>query len=278
MNAISSIAAADLPMLDAARSPLRLRPRRAWAAFRALIRDKEDTTYAFEIFDALPWKGLISHGCAFLQSAKGRRLRASEPSLPAMLDDHAALRRMPKGSLAHAYCDFMEAEGLTAQGLVDEFVSFRDSGRSSQGEYHDQFRWYYERLRDVHDLLHVLTGYGRDALGEQCVLAFSYSQSPGLAYLLIAYAGGIEIKREVGSGAPIFRAIREGQKLGRACPKLVEQPIAELLALPLDEARRRLNITPARHYARAHAVWQARGVDPYELISGNIAKPSAGAA
>jgi ubiquinone biosynthesis protein COQ4 len=53
-------------------------------------------------------------------SERGERLRTTEPSLPEILDDHATLRRTPKGSLAHAYCDFMEAEGLSAAGLVAE--------------------------------------------------------------------------------------------------------------------------------------------------------------
>jgi len=169
---------------------------------------------------------------------------------------------MPKGSLAHAYCDFMEAEGLTAQGLVDEFERFM----ARRGEFHDQFGWYMNRIRDTHDLLHVLTGYGRDALGEQCVLAFTYSQQPAPAHLFIAYAGGVEIKRGLKSDAAVLGAIRQGQRLGKACPRMAEQPILELLPLPLEEARRRLNITTPNLYHEAHRIWRAMGVDPYDVL------------
>ena len=31
--------------------------------------------------------------------------------------------------------------------------------------------------RDMHDLRHVVTGYGRDELGEACLLAFNYAQN-----------------------------------------------------------------------------------------------------
>lgn len=252
----------DLPLIDPARQRPRMRPLKAWRHFRNLVADKENTEEVFYIFEALPWRKLFPSARAFLTSERGKRLPLTEPSLPAILDDHARLRRMPEGSLAHAYCDFMEAEGLTAQGLVDEFERFM----TRRGDFHDQFRWYMRRIRDTHDLLHVLTGYGRDALGEQCVLAFTYSQQPAPAHLFIAYAGGVEIKRSLKSEAAVLGAIREGQRLGKACPRMAEQPILELLPLPLEEVRRRLNITPPKLYHEAHRIWRGMGVDPYDVL------------
>lgn len=254
---------ADLPIYDPARPDFSYDLPKAWRHFKNLVRNKEDTREVFPIFEALPWQGMRAAAEKFLGSARGQAVRAGEPFLPILLDDHAALRRMPEGSLAHAYCDFMEREGLTAQGLVDEFEQFL-AGRP---RFNDQFEWYFDRLRDTHDLLHILTGYGRDALGEQCVLAFTYSQQPSPAHLFLGYMGGWELKKRVKGRAPIFRAVREGQRLGKACPRLVEQSIRELLPLPLDEVRRRLNITPARYYQQAHAAWRTMGLDPYALLA-----------
>ena len=253
----------DLPLRDPARQKLPMRPAKAWHHFRELLKDKERTEEVFYIFEALPWSGFFDTAIAFCTSPRGIAIRKAEPALVPLLDDHAALRRMPPGSLAHAYCDFMEAEGLSAQGLVDEYAKFR----GSRPVFNDQIEWYGERTRDIHDLLHVLTGYGRDALGEACVLAFTYSQQPSIAHLFIGYMAGLNIRQNTKGAAPVLRAIREGQRLGKACPRLVEQSIRELLALPVDEARRRLNITPAHHYAKAHAVWREGGVDPYNLLA-----------
>jgi ubiquinone biosynthesis protein COQ4 len=121
-------------------------------------------------------------------------------------------------------------------------------------------------MRDTHDLMHILTGFGRDALGEQCVLAFTYSQQPALAHLFLGYAGAYEIKRRMKTKAPIFSAVREAQKMGKACPRLVEQPIRELLAMPIDEVRAKLNIAQPVLYRQAHAQWRAVGIDPYDLL------------
>lgn len=262
-SAAANAARAQTPVLIPGRPKLRYDWSRAWKHFRALIRNKEDTTQVFHVFEALPWKGMEAAAVQFLESPEGRALYEAEPFLPALLDDHAALRRMPAGSLAHAYCDFMEGEGLTAQGLVDEFETFW----ADRPRFDDRFTWYFERIRDTHDFLHVLTGYGRDALGELCVLAFTYSQQPAPAHLFLGYAGGVELRTRIKSKAPVLRAIREGQKLGKACPRLAELPIMELLPLPIEEARRRLNITPARNYQQCHAEWRALGVDPYDLIA-----------
>ena len=265
MNAMTGALQADLPIYDERRPELRLRPAKAWRHFQNLLKDKENTEEVFHIFESLPWRNLRSSAERFLRTERGQALRAREPWLPAILDDHEALRRMPEGSLAHAYCDFMEREGLSAQGLVDEFEKFA----SKHEKFDDQFTWYLNRMRDVHDLLHVLTGYGRDALGEACVLAFTYSQQPSPAHLFIGYMAGLNIRKQTRGTAPVLKAVREGQKLGKACPRLCEQAITELLPLPIDEVRRRLNITPAGHYRHAHAIWQAIGVDPYDLLGKN---------
>jgi len=257
-SSLSGDASSDLAPPPA----LRYRPLKAWRHFRELVKDKENTREVFHIFEALPWKGMPKAAESFLSSARGRAIMASEPWLPEILDDHAALRRLPAGSVAHAYCDFMEAEGLTAQGLVEEFERFA----GDRPELDIRHIPYVNRLRDTHDLLHVLTGYGRDALGEQCVLAFTHSQQPSPAYLFIAYAGALELKRAVKGKAPVLRAIREGQRLGKACPRVAELPIRDLLPLPLDQARHRLNIAPPSYYAQTHRLWRAQGTDPYAIL------------
>ena len=264
MNAIAHdfTPAAERTFADPRRTKLRTRPFKALGHFRRLLQDKENTAEVFHIFEALPRRDFVPSAKTFVTSQMGRKVLASEEALSPILDDHAALRRLPVGSVAHAYCDFMEREGLSAQGLIDE----ADKSWGDRPRYDDMLSWYGNRHRDTHDLLHVLTGYGRDPLGEQCVLAFTFSQSPSPAHLFIAYLGGLHIKRGLRSKAPILSAIREGQALGKACPRIAEMPIRELLAMPLEEARAKFHITPATHYWEAHRVWRDEGIDPYDLM------------
>ena len=111
----------------------------------------------------------------------------------------------------------------------------------------------------------LVTGYGRDALGEQCVLAFTYSQNPNPGVLFIAYAGGREIKRGM-KDVPIYSAIREAQNNGKAALKIAHQDIRALLAEPLAAARKRIGIGEPTLYNRAHEIMRSGGVDPYDLM------------
>lgn len=235
--------------------------------FRELLKDKEDTSHVFKIFEALPSKRFLPMARKFTLSREGQRVRESEPYLPSILDDHERLRRYPTGSVAHAYCDFMEQEGLTAAGLVEE----GEKAWPDRPKYGDLIEWYAWRRRDTHDLLHVLTGYGRDALGEQCVLAFTYGQNGGFANLFIAYLAAINTRRGVKTPAPVLRAVRQAHKLGAGAPCLAEMPILQLLKMPLEEARALMKVGDPTEYRRCHAIWRERGIDPYDLLAKDMA-------
>ncbi|MGL5837768.1 MAG: Coq4 family protein [Sphingorhabdus sp.] len=253
---------AILPLCHSDRADAGFRPLKALHHFRKLIADKEDTEQVFHIIEALRDRRFNRSAERFFASPAGRRVLAADEYLPRLLDDHDRLCKLPANSVGQAYVRFMKKEGLTAQGLVDEFDRFR-AGRP---HYDDLIERYSNRLRDTHDLFHVLTGYGRDALGEQCVLAFSYSLNPSWGLLFIAWAGAREVKKQVQSDVPIYAAVREAQRIGRAAINIAQEDIEALLAEPLVEARKRLNIIEPATYRRAHAMMLGKGIDPYDLL------------
>ncbi|QKG71473.1 Coq4 family protein [Erythrobacter mangrovi] len=258
------------PLRHPDRPQPKYEPLKALKHFRILLKDKENTAEVFKIYDALPNKAFMPRVRDLTLSQHGEALRAAEPFLPPLLDDHKALRKLPKGSVAHAYCDFMEHEGLSAAGLVEE------SEKSGRPTYPDLVQWFGFRQRDTHDLMHVLTGYGRDALGEQCVLLFTHGQSPSQGHLLLGYAGSLHIKTLVrGSAAPVLKATREAHRMGKACPPLVSLSIRELLAKDLQQARTELNIPDPHWYRECHRIWRSEGIDPYDLLAKNASQEAA---
>lgn len=256
------VSADGMVLLHPDRPQAKYRPLRAIRNFQMLMKDKEDTAAVFRIFESLPSKDFLPRIAGLALSERGTYLRQTEPSLPEILDDHAALRRTPKGSLAHAYCDFMEAEGLSAAGLVAE------SERAGRPRFPDLVEWYVNRSRDTHDMFHVLTGYGRDALGEASVLLFTHGQSPSQGHLLIGYAGAANIKKMAkGTKASVFGAVREAHRIGKGAPPLIDQPIRQLLERPLEDVRAALRIPQPVKYRECHRVWQAEGIDPHNLLA-----------
>lgn len=245
----------------------RRRPLKALRHFRNLIANKEDTTQVFYIIEALNGNSFQKAFVEFAKSEAGQKRIAENRYLPKLLDNHDWLRTLPAGSLGRAYLDFMTSEGLTAQGLVDEYSASgiqRDFG-------HPDMNFYGDRTRDTHDMLHVLTGYGRDALGEASVLGFTYALHGGLGVAFIAYGAALEVRKSAPKGAPVLGSVREGQKIGKAAKDIILEDILELLPMQLDDVREALNITLPTAYHEAHRIMREGGLDPYDMIGAQAA-------
>lgn len=240
----------------------RRRPLKALHHFRKLIRNKEDTTQVFYVVEALNGNSFQKRFVKFANSEKGRERIEENRFLPSILDNHDWLATLPDGSLGRAYLDFMTKEKLTAQGLVDEYAASgvsRDYG-------HPDMTIYSDRLRDTHDMLHILTGYGRDALGEASVLGFSHAQHGGLGVIFIAYGAAMEIRKSAPKSAPVLKSIHEGRRIGKAATNIVYEDILELLPQQLDDVRAQLGITLPTYYQAVHAKMRENGIDPYGVI------------
>lgn len=220
-----------------------IQPFRALRAFRRLVADKEDTRQIFEILSALAGRSMDKGYARLLNTAEGRRQADLRVELSDQLQDGAWLESLPPGSVGALYRVFIRPRRLSAYGLADESRGVRDADFDAPHEV----AWYARRLRDVHDIWHVLTGYGTDALGEACVVAFSCShvRSPGLA--LIALGAALEFRR-LGIRQPYARAIGQAWRIGRRTAWLAPVDYEALLAEPIHAARRRLNIAPPSVY------------------------------
>jgi ubiquinone biosynthesis protein COQ4 len=95
----------------------------------------------------------------------------------------------------------------------------------------------------MHDLWHVLTGYGMDEAGEAANLAFSGGQFPNLGMALMVGAAAVLGPKDWKLTWP--RYLLAAWRRGRQTPSLSVAPYEELLPLPLEEVRRRLGVPPA---------------------------------
>ncbi len=222
------------------------RPKLDWVhavrALRRLLADKEDTTQVFEIMRALNGTATAKGYLKLLETGEGGRLAYERTELATLLMDDAWLDSMPAGTVGAVYREFVRAERLSAEGLAE--VS--RAGAPSIEETHP-YAWFGRRTRDVHDIWHILSGYGRDALGEACLVAFSYAQTKGLGWALIAVGAALR-SREGPADQPYRKAIWQGYRRGRAAAWLLAEDYERLLMEPLESARRRLNITPPTVY------------------------------
>lgn len=225
------------------RNAFRLQPLRAVRALGKLIADKEDTAQVFEIMRALSGNTVVKGYKRLLSTPQGGRLAYEREEFCQRLSDTDWLNTFGPGTVGEAYRNFIAPRGLSAEGLAAE------SRKTADGEIDapHPFAWYGRRMRDVHDVWHVLTGYGTDGLGEACVVAFSYSQTKSLGFALIAHAGAHQYEK-IGNGLPYRKAVMEAFRNGKTAAWLPEVDYVKLFGENLDAARARLNIRPASIY------------------------------
>lgn len=215
-------------------------PRRALKAARTLAADPDDLPQVFTIIESLSGNTLHRIWKRMSKTEEGRRVLEGRPDIVTILEDRAALARLPEGSLGRAYLAFVEREKISAEGI-------REAGRkgmTNESPLSDPYDYVHARMRDTHDLWHAVVGYHGDVLGETALLAFTYAQTRNPAIALII---GIGLFKTI--GAPEARAvIIDGYRRGRAAAWLANQEWEKLLPLPLAEVRQRLHLESTPRY------------------------------
>jgi ubiquinone biosynthesis protein COQ4 len=226
-------------------APAPFQARLAFRLLRELLRNPQDTDKVFEFFEAVG--GEDDHFVPFLADPDGRRLLATRPQLVEVLADEAYLESLPVHSLGGWYLRFMRARGFAPAGLLEA----RDRGAQGRPFRGAEREWFSDRLNVMHDLWHVLTGYGTDEMGESALLAFSQAQIPNRSFLILIAAAIVKGPKSLNLAWP--RYLWSAYRRSRKAKLLTAAPYEELLPLPVPEVRARLGIGPA-------AEWHTEGI------------------
>lgn len=210
-------------------------------AMRALAKDPNDTAQVFRIVESLSGPAAQRQFVRFSRTTTGQRVLQRREDLLTVLADRARLAAMPDDSLGRAYLAFIDAEGITAGGLVEASTE-GSTGRWSADVIGAERTLFRRRMRDMHDLWHTVTGYRGDLIGESSLLAFTFAQTraPGIA-LIVAVAL---------SRAPnaYRRVIARGFVRGVRAAWLPGQDWVALLPLPLSTVRDLLHVDAPPSY------------------------------
>ena len=221
-----------------------MQPLVAIRAITRLVKNPDHTHEVFTIIRALSGSDLEKGLKRFQATEVGKTVLQDRRQLALVLNDRNMLATLPPSSFGRAYLEFITDEGLSADGLIE----------ASEGEKKEPFTdadlmLFAARQRDMHDLWHVLTQYGRDELGEACLLGFTYAQNRNRGVGFIALVGCLKLHRKYGFNATraIYRAFRDG----RRAEWLPAQDWEFLLEQPLDSVRKELGIQIPKVYRDA---------------------------
>ncbi|PAX07607.1 Coq4 family protein [Sphingomonas lenta] len=221
--------------------------RTALSALRKLLKNGDDTSQVFIIMRALNGAATPKNYGRLLRTEAGARLAYERVELAAeRFSDPALVASYAPGTVGAAYRDWLAETGYSAEGLAE--VSNLDKRETPIPH---PYAWFGRRTRDVHDVWHVITGYKADeTMGEAALVAFSYAQTKGMGWALIAVGAALKSIRETG-GTLFAKAVLEGYRLGKRANWLLGEDYEALMHEPLDAARRRLNIGEPVAYKRA---------------------------
>jgi len=220
----------------------RIRPLRALRALRKLAKSHgTDLPQGVAFLRATEGNAAQRAFDRFRASPVGREVLQRRQPLRDHLLDRDGLAAMPSGSLGRVYLDFMERENISVPSLLDLATTDQYPPMSAE-----QWR-FIERSHVMHDLWHVVTGYGREEAGEVCILAIRSAQMRHVGVWLLCLGGTLKVGRDLGS-RQVRAAAREAYASGRRAAWLYGVDWEALLAEPLDVVRARLNLAPAVHY------------------------------
>ena len=200
-------------------------------AIRSLLQDTNDTRQVFRIGLVLARRGYPMFLTKLTLDDEGARLLRERPAIDSSAVDFDHLRALPETTLGGAYVRFLDRHGL------DPDLFQRPTGLPEVPAYVSQ------RMRQVHDLWHVLAGYEPDIAGEIAVQAFSFGQTKMIPPALIALVAAAKFAPKQ---PRIFQMLIDGYRVGSNAKFLPPVWLEEHFERPLDEVRKELGIVPIR--------------------------------
>lgn len=173
----------------------------------------------------------------------GRRILQEGRSLQPTLLDFPRLRGLPDGTLGREYLRFMEDNAIDITSFCE--ASLRHMARE---DYANDEAWnLVNRARDIHELVHVVSGYGTDELGEMCELAFFMREDPRPRASRLAIRVNLAGFRRRGyrhGGALVAEAFRRGSRASL----LIGADWEGMMEWPLERVRHHLGISEPTPY------------------------------
>jgi ubiquinone biosynthesis protein Coq4 len=141
-----------------------------------------------------------------------------------------ALERLPAGSLGQIYASQLRSQGLSPETLIDPRPI------SSPQDY------VTHRLRETHDIVHVLTGFGIDEASELGLQAFNLAQNRSALAVMLIFGGMLKALQDDEPLEPLLNALVRGFQMGLKAPCVIARKLEEGWDRPLADWQRELGL------------------------------------
>lgn len=193
-----------------------------------LIRGNEGNPVYGQMLNAcLDYNVYESLAQELLRREDGRRMLSERPSLQGKELDLEALERLPEGTLGHEVARYFRDNKIAPFETTLELKNDVD--------------FIAKRYRETHDLLHVVTGYATDVMGEMEVQAYALGNlgiRTAMLILVVGTLGQLKQRQAGVDSTEYLRRVWAAYHRGRASPLFLdfwfehhwETPLATLSA------------------------------------------------
>ncbi|MEO0512646.1 MAG: Coq4 family protein [Planctomycetota bacterium] len=196
-----------------------------------MIRNPENTQSVFDIEDGLRDSE---------STREALRYTARDPAVQEMIrerflrpvPDTDRLKQLDKGTLGREYVDHLDAMGF-------------DPDYYRKIDVNDDVDYILMRLRQTHDIWHVVTGFSTSPLGEICVKAVELAQTHRPMAAVICAGGTFRyLLHDPKHFGDCVNSISIGYQLGLKARPLLSKKWEDEWERPLDDIRDELDVTP----------------------------------
>lgn len=201
----------------------------------SLLHDPGNTDSVYDVEDGLKNIKATQLAVDFVKSQPGVEPLFAERYL-APSPDLAALLQLPPDSLGYAYAKYLTDSGFDAEFYRKETVN-------------SDITYYFMRVRQTHDIWHIVGGFSTDPIGELSLKAFELAQvRRPIAAIFVA--GGL---LQTLFNAPdrmggFLEQIAIGFRMGAKAKPMLAQKWEEQWDKPLAQWRSELDVEPMEVY------------------------------
>lgn len=191
--------------------------------------DEGNPVYGQRLNECLDGNVYASLAQELRRSPAWRRMLSAHPSLQAGDVDLEALERLPEGTLGHAYARYYRDNKISPFATTLEVRSDID--------------FIAKRYRETHDLLHVVTGYATDVMGEMELQAYALGNlgiRTALLILVVGTLGQFKTRHAGVDSSEYLRRLRAAYHRGRAAPNFLDFWFEDHWETPVSTLRARL--------------------------------------
>ena len=207
----------------------RLQSLRMVASLAAFLKKPSELDSVFGVVSSLQDSPLATQMQRHLLADPAMAALVAEQWRPVPVDI-GLLANLPEGSLGRTYAEQLQRLGLTPESLIDP------KPITTPEEY------LTHRLRETHDIVHVLTGFGIDGPGELGLQAFNLAQLRSPLAVLLIFGGLLSALQDDKPLEPLLNALARGFELGLKARCLITFKLEEGWERPLADWRLELGL------------------------------------